>query len=231
MLIAPALEPRLATTSGPPTILIVDRQALFVAAVASLLSASPLGARVIAMANSDRALEAAAQGAADVVLCELAAEPTSGAEVVRALAGNPSVRVILLSEPGEEHTLIDLLNSGAAGLFSKATSPEEFIAGVGAVLAGHVAVCHNVFKQTMVRLTPLPAIATRLDELSPSERQILVMIGQAVSVPDMAEARGSSAKTIRNHMASIYRKLNVTNRTQAMLYAARLGLVDAGQHA
>jgi DNA-binding NarL/FixJ family response regulator len=50
------------------------------------------------------------------------------------------------------------------------------------------------------------------------------MVGSATSVVDIAAARGISQKTVRNHMANIYRKLDLRSRTQAMLCAARMGL-------
>ena len=62
------------------------------------------------------------------------------------------------------------------------------------------------------------------NELSPTELAILAMIGRAESIPAIAESRGISNKTVRNHLAKIYRKLELHGRTEAMLWAARMGL-------
>ena len=70
--------------------------------------------------------------------------------------------------------------------------------------------------------TPVVGAASRL---SPAEREVLAMVGRGRSVPDIATARQISHKTVRNHMASIYRKLDLKNRVEAMLFAARMGLV------
>jgi DNA-binding NarL/FixJ family response regulator len=60
--------------------------------------------------------------------------------------------------------------------------------------------------------------------LSPTELDILTMIGRAQSIPAIAASRGISHKTVRNHLANIYRKLELRSRTEAMLCAVRMGL-------
>ncbi|MBO0837547.1 MAG: helix-turn-helix transcriptional regulator, partial [Actinobacteria bacterium] len=57
-----------------------------------------------------------------------------------------------------------------------------------------------------------------------AEREVLTMIGRGLSVVGIAGIRAVSQKTVRNHMASIYRKLGLNNRVEAMLFAARIGL-------
>src|SRR5437588_9954400 len=59
------------------------------------------------------------------------------------------------------------------------------------------------------------------------ELDILTMIGQAKSIPAIAASRGISHKTVRNHLANIYRKLDLRSRTEAMLCAARMGLAGS----
>jgi DNA-binding CsgD family transcriptional regulator len=70
--------------------------------------------------------------------------------------------------------------------------------------------------------SPVMGAASRL---SPAEREVLAMVGRGKSVPEIASVRQISQKTVRNHMASIYRKLDLKNRVEAMLFAARIGLV------
>jgi DNA-binding NarL/FixJ family response regulator len=60
--------------------------------------------------------------------------------------------------------------------------------------------------------------------LSATELDILTMIGKAQSIPAIAASRGISHKTVRNHLANIYRKLELRSRTEAMLCAVRMGL-------
>jgi DNA-binding NarL/FixJ family response regulator len=120
------------------------------------------------------------------------------------------------------------IDSAAAGLFTKDADPEQFLEGVRAVLSGHRAVGANVMQRLIERLNGAGPSPSRpgLDQLSPTELDILAMVGAASSVEQIAHARGISQKTVRNHLANIYRKLDLRSRTEAMLCAARMGLTS-----
>lgn len=210
-----------------PTILVIDRQALFLAALRCLLAAQPLSATVRAETTSSSALEGPGAAGADVILCEMDAQPVSGPQLVTALrAEERPVPVILLSESIDAALVAPALSSGAAGLFTKDASPDELVEGVRAVLAGHLAVGERVINALLDRAgVSEPKAARPPSVLSQTELDILGMIGEAKSIPAIASVRGISQKTVRNHLANIYRKLELRNRTEAMLCAARMGLV------
>ncbi|TMC86071.1 MAG: response regulator transcription factor [Chloroflexi bacterium] len=207
--------------------LLIDRQPLFLAALASLLEAPPLSAHVITASRSDRGLEIARTEAIDLVFCELRAEPLSGVELVRALAsegrGTP---VVLLGDDGDEAELAAALAMNVAGAFSKNSALDEFLVGVRAVVSGHRAIGSGLLVRLLERPNTLrtPESDSFAGRLSPTELAILAMIGQAQSIPTIAANRGISHKTVRNHLAKIYRKLELHGRTEAMLWAARMGL-------
>ncbi|HEV2953823.1 MAG TPA: LuxR C-terminal-related transcriptional regulator, partial [Candidatus Dormibacteraeota bacterium] len=69
---------------------------------------------------------------------------------------------------------------------------------------------------------PEPESSTK--RLSQTEYQVLAQVGQARTIAEIAVARGISQKTVRNHLASIYRKMEIRSRTEAILLAARMGL-------
>jgi DNA-binding NarL/FixJ family response regulator len=228
VLIVPAAEVIYSDHHSRPSALLVDRQPLFLAALKGLLQAPPLSADVTAATHSDAALDLLEQRPFDLVLCELKARPIAGIELAtRVLARHQSARVILLGEPEDERLLVDALSSGVSGLFTKNTSYEEFLGGVQAVLEGHSVIGSRLQGTAFARLTgraerdePSPR------QLSPAELHILNLVGRAQSVSSIADARGISQKTVRNHLANIYRKLEVRSRTEAVLYAARMGLTD-----
>lgn len=207
----------------------IDRQPLFLAALGSLLEAPPLSARVRTAPRSDVGLELVRAANVDIVFCELRADPMSGVELVRHLAiERPDVRVILLGEDGDEAQLAAALTTNAAALFTKSAALDEFLAGVRAVLSGHRAIGSSLMTLLLERLTPpVPQEAKPVwHQLSPTELEILAMIGQAQSIPTIAASRGISRKTVRNHLAKIYRKLELHGRTEAVLWAARMGLTQ-----
>lgn len=209
------------------TALVIDRQPLFVAALGSLLSGPPLNARVLTSGRSDEGLEMARSGSVNLVFCDLHAEPVPGIQVAKALADeNQHIPVILLGDHDDQPQLTAALQTSAAGFFTKDAGLDEFLVGVRAVLAGHRAIGASLMDRLLDRLTQQPATSPRnsASQLSPTELEILAMIGRAQSVPSIASSRGISNKTVRNHLAKIYRKLELHGRTEAVLWAARMGL-------
>ena len=212
-----------------PSVLVVDGQALFMEALAGLLARPPLRATTRTTTRSDDALALIAAEPADLVLCDLGVQPVSFRTFVAALRDLPEApAVIALADVEDELALVAEIDSDVAGLFTKDSDPEQFLEGVRAVLAGHRAVGANVMRRLMARLNGTEAAPTRpgLDQLSPTELDILAMVGAASSVEQIALARGISQKTVRNHLANIYRKLDLRSRTEAMLCAARMGLTS-----
>jgi DNA-binding NarL/FixJ family response regulator len=210
--------------------LLVDRQPLFLAALGSLLGANPLAARVMTSSRTDEALAIVRSGPVDLICCELHAVPISGIELVATLSKEErDIPVILLGDEGDETQLAAALASNVAGLFTKSSDPDEFLAGVSAVLSGHRAIGSGVIRQLLARVvSPYPQESRHNgSQLSPTELEILAMIGQAHSIPAIAASRGISHKTVRNHLAKIYRKLELHGRTEAMLWAARMGLTGS----
>lgn len=209
--------------------LIIDRQPLFMAALANLLEAAPLSAAVVTAARSDLGLEITLAGDIDVVFCEVRAEPMPGIEFVRALGGQGcTVPVVLLGDEGDEPQLAAALTTAVAGVFTKNSALAEFMVGVNAVVSGHRAIGSGLLGNLLDRTAPTPLKSGKAaDRLSPTELAILAMIGRAQSVPAIAASRGISHKTVRNHLAKIYRKLDLHGRTEAMLWAARMGLTES----
>ena len=212
-----------------PNVVVVDGQALFMEALAGLLARPPLGAVTRTAADSDRALALLAEHPADLVLCDLRAQPLPLRPFLAAIREMPSPPpVMVLADADDEQALVAEIDSDVAGLFTKDSDPEQFLEGVRAVLAGHRAVGANVMRRLVARLNGTEAAPARpgLDQLSPTELDILAMVGAASSVEQIALARGISQKTVRNHLANIYRKLDLRSRTEAMLCAARMGLTS-----
>ena len=209
-----------------PHVLVIDRQPLFVAALASLLASPPVFAQIQVAHDTEVGLQIALRGGVQLVFCEVKAEPVVAVDLAQRLSElSPRVPVILLGDLEDERQMMAALHSSAAGLFTKDVKLDEFLVGVQAVLSGHRAVGANLMGQVLARLIDRSPLARRTGgQLSPTELDILTMIGEAKSIPAIAESRGISHKTVRNHLANIYRKLELRSRTEAMLCAARMGL-------
>lgn len=206
--------------------LLIDRQPLFLSALASLLSSPPVRARVQVCHDTGQGLELALGGGVQLVFCEVKAEPIPAVELAQRLSElAPPVPVILLGEPEDEHAMAAALNTRVAGMFTKDAALDEFLVGVRTVLSGHRALGSNLMGRVIDSLAENARQPKRtLGRLSPTELDILTMIGDAKSIHVIAASRGISHKTVRNHLANIYRKLELRSRTEAMLCAARMGL-------
>lgn len=237
VLVSPA-----ATSSWPPAlqqaprVVVVDRQPLFSEVLRSFLSEPPMNAATTLSTNTEVAREMATRGEVDLVFCDVLAGPLTAAGLVRSLSElSPAIPVILLGELGDLQGYLPLLLDGAAGIFTKDCAPTELVVGAGATLAGHRAVSFGILAAALRSRDPERAAEGTEPPcegpavLSRAEREVLALLGQARSVRAIASIRGTSPKTVRNHMSSIYRKLELHNRTEATLYAARTGLAaDAG---
>jgi DNA-binding NarL/FixJ family response regulator len=231
VVIVPGVEvsPGWAAETLGPLILVIDAQPLFAAAISHLLGDPGLGARTVVAEGSEQALELLRAQSFDLVVCDLNIEPMPLRDFMAevALLPNPPP-LMLLADPQEEEALVSAIDSEAAGLFTKDADPDQFLQGVRAVLAGHKAVGQNLMRTLLARVGGQSPSRTPagLAQLSRTELDILTMVGAASSVQAIAAARGISQKTVRNHMANIYRKLELRSRTQAMLCAARMGLTS-----
>jgi DNA-binding NarL/FixJ family response regulator len=212
-------------SSARPRVLIIEGEPLFLAALAHLVAAPPICGEIERSSTSENLPELAHSGI-DLIVADVHAQPLGGKDLVATLERRGMrLRVVLVSEAGEEALLLDAFAAGAAGVFTRASGIDAFVEGVRAVLAGHRAMGADIVLDFLRRIdlqsTPKDPAVKRL---SPTELDVLALIGQGRPIALIAEIRGISEKTVRNHLASIYRKLELRGRTEAILYAARAGL-------
>src|SRR5215472_6851914 len=135
-------------------ILVIDRQPLFLAALQSLLEGPTVRAHVTTSQSSERGIELAKTGDLDLVCCELRAEPISGLDLAAELARErPGLPVVLLGELSDESHLGEAVAANVAGVFTKSSDPDEFLAGVNAVMSGHRAIGSGVIAHLFSRST------------------------------------------------------------------------------
>ena len=210
-----------------PVVLIIERQPLFRAALSRLLTGPPIMAHVHVVIDSQSGLEIAKRGGLQLAFCDIGTWPITALELAKELSLlEPAVPLILLGDREDEEGMAAALQGKVAGLFTKDCPLDEFLSGVKAVLSGHRVVGANLMGHMLDRLAAKTQETRRSGgPLSPTELAILAQIGQAKSISTIATSRGISPKTVRNHLASIYRKLDLRSRTEAMLCAVRMGLV------
>lgn len=159
----------------------------------------------------------------DVVLVDLEMPAGGGMEVLRSLGGTTPAIVVSMHMTSDA---IDAVRrAGAVGFFSKGAQLLELAAGVRAAHSGHVIPMTEPERQQLLDSFWTPPIDPGAAQLTEREIEVLNWLAQGVSqTDDLADRMFISQKTVKNHLASIYSKLSVSDRTQAAIEAIRLGL-------
>ncbi|MDH3261201.1 MAG: response regulator transcription factor [Acidimicrobiia bacterium] len=205
-------------------VLIADDHTLFAEGVSQALAAIP-DLHVAGTASGGMELvEMAKKTRADVLLIDLEMPDLSGFEVLEKLKG--SLPAIIVTMHADAHRRSQAVEAGARGFLSKSTPLPELAAAVRAVSAGENLTSLTTTLREILDNYMEPTLDPGAASLTARERELLTLLGEGVSATEeLAERLYISPKTVKNHLASIYEKLSISDRTQAAVEAIRLGLV------
>jgi NarL family two-component system response regulator LiaR len=159
----------------------------------------------------------------DVVLIDLVMPKLDGVQAMRELRERvPGARVIVLTSFLEDERLLPAMRAGAAGYLLKNVQPQELARAVRAAAVGEALIDPAVAARLVEALGD--GRDERAEELTPREREVLGLIARGFANKRIAFELGIAEKTVKSHVSNVLAKLGVADRTQAALYAARLGL-------
>jgi DNA-binding NarL/FixJ family response regulator len=162
-----------------------------------------------------------------VVLMDLKMEPVDGIESTRRIrARYDDVEVVALTSFAEEERVHGALAAGATGYLLKDADADEVAAGVRAAHRGELRLDPTVARRLMSSLRAAPREDVT-KELTSRELDVLRLVGAGQANKEIAAELGISERTARTHVSNILGKLGLSSRTQAALWAAREGLVEA----
>ena len=213
-------------------ILIVDDHALVRRGMAYVVKEGFPDADVVEADGATSALEAMRAGPADLALVDVRMPDLDGLELLRAIKADwPGVPVIMLSTYENAPYVKRALADGAAGYLLKDATPEDLsqaihvaISGGGNVLSPRV--IQNLFDDVESGQNANGHGKPRRSEynLTQREHDILALLSEGRSNRSIAQSLYLSEKTVKAHLAAIFRKLGVTNRTQAAMMAVQMGV-------
>ena len=214
-----------AAGTTPVRVLVVDDHPIVRQGLRSFLS-SREGIEVVGEAGTaEDAVDAAGRLRPDVVLLDLVMPGGGSVEAIgriRALPSSPRV-VVLTSFAGDDQ-VVPAVRAGASGYLLKDVAPADVEAAVRTVGGGGAVLDPQVVPAVMDQVARAGREAG-VEELTPREREVLVLLGEGLSNRELAEALFVSEKTIKTHVSSILTKLRLSDRTQAALFAVRHGLI------
>lgn len=202
-------------------LLIADDHAVVRAGLTQLLSALEGVELVGAAANGEEAVALCATSAPDVVLMDLEMPVLDGIEATRRIkAAQPEVAVVVLTSFSDRERILRALDAGAAGYLLKDAEPDELARAIRAAAAGDVPLDPKAGRALLsARTATSPAHV-----LSEREREVLLMVAEGLPNKLIAHQLAISEKTVKAHLSSVFRRIGVTDRTQAALWAVRNGL-------
>ena len=178
-------------------------------------------------ADGEEAVRLAQELRPDVVLMDVTMPDVNGVEATRRLQqSNPEIRVVMLTMHADAAVISDALRAGAVGYLVKDCSTDE-IADAIRRAAGDEDLSPGLAAKMLDEVRHLdPEPAEESDHVvTKREVEVLQLIADGCSTPEVAEKLYISQKTVKNHLASIYQKLDARDRTQAVLQAVRMGIV------
>ena len=201
-------------------VLLVDDHTVVRKGLNSLLSAEKYGIKVIGeAADGEQAVEKARELNPDVFLMDLMMPKLTGIEAIKLIKEEtPDARILVLTSYAEDELLVQAIDQGALGFLMKDASPDELVSTIKNVYLDRLSLSMEMARKVMNReRTPEPKQVESL--ITEREKDVLLCIAQGYSNKQIAKELTVSVATVRTHVSSLLRKLDLENRTQLALFA------------
>ena len=163
----------------------------------------------------------------DVVLMDLSMPGIGGLSATRKILSLlPRTRVLILTVHTDDIHVFQGIKAGAQGYILKDCTPEELTRAIRTVHAGETIMSQDIARKTLSTFESIRSNTEITPVLTERELEVIKALAQGKSNKEIALALDISEKTVRNHASNIYNKLHIFDRTQAVIYAIRRGIVD-----
>ncbi len=206
-------------------VLLVDDHQLMREALRSILERESDVEVVGDAADGEQAVQEALRLRPDLILMDVAMRELNGIEATRRIhASLPSTRILALSSYADRRYVSAILRAGACGYVLKNNAYDELRRAVQAVAAGKTYLCAEVAEDVVETLRRSPEQVTVYERVAPREREVLQLLAEGMSSPEIAQSLGVSTSTVETHRRNLMRKLDLHSVAELTKYAVREGL-------
>jgi two-component system response regulator DevR len=219
-------------TKSPIRVLLVDDSPIIRLGLRSVLEDHADIAIVGEASTAAAGLDAVAKLKPDVVMLDLNLPDKSGLLACRDyIKIRPNLPVLILTSSSSERNMHDAIAAGAKGYLLKENDGAALAAGLRAVFRGEPVLDPSMASQVLnlVRNHGTPTAAERLRQLSPQEHRVVALLAGGRTNKEIGDQLGLTEKTVKNYLATIFSKLNITRRTQAAALYVEAGQFDENQ--
>jgi DNA-binding NarL/FixJ family response regulator len=210
------------------TLLIVDDHPVVRDGLAALIDTVDNVAVVAQADTAEHAIRAAQAHRPDVVLMDLNLPGASGIYATRRIIqALPGTAVLVLTMSEDDESILAAIRAGARGYLLKGARQQEILTAIETVAAGGALFSPHAAQRLLARLSHMPesrAVVPPFPELTVREREVLELAGQGLRNHAIAQRLGISQKTVANYLSTIFVKLHVEDRAQAILLARQAWL-------
>ena len=219
--------PKRMSTFRPIRVALVEDKRLLREGLGAILGHSAGLSCVGAWASLEQALPALDDTECDVLLLDIGLPGMSGIDGVRVVKERfPGVAVLMLTVYDDEEKVFEALRRGADGYLLKKTPPEKIIEAVRQARDGGAPLSPEVARRMVEHFQSLPATPRAESPLTPQETALLRRLAEGHSYKAAADALAISINTVRDHVRSIYEKLHVHSKSEAVGKALRAKLIE-----
>ena len=209
------------------SILIADDEPTFRSGLRALLKSSIELALIGDAATGSEVIRLAADLQPDIILMDINMPGINGIEATRRILNtSPHIGILILTMFEDDDSVFTAMRAGARGYLLKGTLKAEILRGIQTVSAGGVVFGAAIAQRMMRYFAGIKPVepSNLFPELTDREREILGLIAQGRNNAEIAQRLTLSGKTIRNHITNIFSKLQVADRSQAIVRARDAGL-------
>jgi DNA-binding NarL/FixJ family response regulator len=207
-------------------VVIADDQRLFANGLARIIGIQT-DMEVVGEAHTgEEAISLCLHEEPDVVLMDLSMPGIGGLSATRKILSLlPRTRVLILTVHTDDAHVFQGIKAGARGYILKDCTPEELTRAIRTVHAGETIMAQDIARKTLTTFESIRSNTELTPNLTERELEVIKALAQGKSNKEIAQTLGISEKTVRNHASNIYNKLHIFDRTQAVIYAIRRGIV------